>query len=140
MPATEPEITEIDHLALVVTDIERTVEFYERVLGMRRIDFEFRGRSRTALAFGARKLNLHETGSEELPQPSGAGPGATDLCLLTETPIDRVLSHLEAEGVAVEHGPDDADGARGDLWSVWFRDPDGNLIEVANEVGEPERS
>lgn len=127
-------VEEIDHLALVVADVERTVEFYERVLGMRRIDFEFRGRPRIALAFGRRKLNLHQAGAEELPQPSGARPGACDLCLLTSTPIDRVAEEFRSAGIALEHGPDAADGARGELRSVWLRDPDGNLIEIANEA------
>lgn len=125
-------VAQLDHVVLTVRDLEGTVAFYERVLGMRRV--EFAGGTRIALAFGGQKLNLHEQGNEFLPNAREAGPGSADLCLLLETPLDDVLVHLKSQGVALEHGPDDADGATGPLRSVWIRDPDGNLVELAEAV------
>lgn len=123
-------LTGLDHLVLTVSDLRATVDFYERVLGMRA--FTFAGGKRTALAFGEQKLNLHELGREHLPNAAVARPGTADFCLLTGTPLGEVVAHVAACGVELEHGPDAADGAQHPLCSVWFRDPDGNLVEVAN--------
>ncbi len=125
-------VARLDHVVLTVRDLDATTAFYERVLGMRRI--EFAGGTRVALAFGEQKLNLHEQGSEFLPNAREARPGSADLCLLVETPLDQVLAHLRSQGVALEHGPDGADGATGPLRSVWIRDPDGNLVELAEKT------
>lgn len=125
---------DIDHFALIVADIGRTVEFYERVLGMRAVEFEFRGRRRTALRFGEHKRNLHEPGTAEAPMPRVAQPGSVDLCLLVDDPVERIAEELSHLGVEIVHGPDRADGATGELNSVWVRDPDGNLIELANRT------
>lgn len=119
-------------MVLTVRDLDATVAFYERVLGMRRVDFA--GGTRVALAFGEQKLNLHVHGHEFLPNARDARPGTADFCLLVDAPLDEVIAQLEAEGVAPEHGPDGADGARGTLRSVWIRDPDGNLVELAEET------
>lgn len=123
-------VTHLDHFVLTVADIERTCDFYERVLGMKRALF---GEGRTALHFGNQKINLHP--ADNLPDPNvrHATPGAADLCFITTTPIAEVVQHLEAEGIAVITGPDQRAGARADLVSVYFYDPDENLIEVANE-------
>jgi catechol 2,3-dioxygenase-like lactoylglutathione lyase family enzyme len=126
-------VTGLDHLVLTVRDLAATIDFYERTLGMRA--FSFAGGSRWALAFGSEKLNLHELGNEYLPNARHAQPGSADLCLLTETPIDAVIAHLESLDVQIELGPTRADGATGELCSVYVRDPDGNLVEVANRVG-----
>lgn len=133
-PAALAPVRDIDHLVLTVRDVAATVEFYERVLGMR--SFTFAQDSRTALSFaaGERKVNLHEVGREHLPNARAAGPGTADLCFLVDEPIDVVAARLQEQGVEVEHGPDRADGARGDLRSVWLRDPDGNLVELAQSV------
>jgi catechol 2,3-dioxygenase-like lactoylglutathione lyase family enzyme len=125
-------IEDLDHFVLTVRDIDATTSFYERVLGMRA--FTFADGARTAIAFGEHKINLHEVGREHLPNARDAGPGSADVCFLTATPLEEVVDHLAALEVPIEHGPDAADGARGPLRSVWFRDPDGNLIEVANRA------
>jgi hydroxymethylpyrimidine/phosphomethylpyrimidine kinase len=130
--AGEIAIAGIDHLVLTVGDLGATIEFYERVLGMRA--FTFADGTRTALAFAGHKLNLHELGRELLPNARDARPGSADFCLLTETPPDQVVAQLRAHGVEIEHGPDRADGAEGPLKSVWIRDPDGNLVELANRM------
>lgn len=123
-------IAGIDHVVLTVSNLPASVDFYERVLGMR--PYAFADGTRTALAFADQKFNLHELGREILPNARVARAGSADLCLLVEAPMDLVVAQLEAHGVEVEQGPAAADGATGPLNSVWIRDPDGNLIELAN--------
>jgi len=123
-------VAALDHIVLTVRDIAATVEFYERVLGL--VPVTFANGTRTALAFGVQKINLHEQGHEFLPNARNARPGSADMCLLTKTPLHEVVAHLRARGVEIEHGPDAADGAQEPLRSLWIRDPDGNLVELAN--------
>jgi catechol 2,3-dioxygenase-like lactoylglutathione lyase family enzyme len=124
----------IDHVVLTVADVDRTLAFYERVLGMTPVSF---GEGRRALAFGDQKLNLHQAGREFEPKALRPTPGAIDLCLTTDVPLDQVAAHLRSESVVIEHGPVDKIGARSTLRSLYFRDPDGNLIEVSNEIAAP---
>ncbi len=119
----------LDHLVLTVTDIDRTCEFYERVLGMKSVVF---GDDRRALTFGSQKINLHEVGREFEPKAAAPMPGSADLCFLTKTPLEEVIEHLCASGVPVEEGPVRRTGARGQVESIYLRDPDGNLIEISN--------
>lgn len=125
---TPLRITGIDHLVLTVADVERTIAFYQRVLGMQPVDF---GEGRRALAFGSSKINLHEVGRELLPRATQPTPGSADLCLVTELPQSRVLDHLAVCGIPVEEGPVPRTGARGPITSTYLRDPDGNLIEIS---------
>lgn len=126
------KVQRIDHVVLTVEDVERTVNFYERVLGMTAVSF---GEGRRALTLGDQKLNLHEAGREFEPKALRPTPGAIDLCFTTDVPLAEVAAHLRAESIVIEHGPVDKIGARRALRSLYFRDPDGNLIEVSNEVG-----
>jgi catechol 2,3-dioxygenase-like lactoylglutathione lyase family enzyme len=126
------KVRRIDHVVHTVADLDRTLAFYERVLGMTPVSF---GQGRRALAFGDQKLNLHQAGREFEPKALRPTPGAIDLCLTTDVPLDEVTAHLRSESVVIEHGPVDKVGARSALRSLYFRDPDGNLIEVSNEVG-----
>jgi len=125
------KIRSIDHVVLTVADVQRTLDFYERALGMTPVAF---GEGRRALAFGDQKLNLHQAGREFEPKALVPTKGSADLCLLTDVPIAEVVAHLQRTGVSIELGPVDKTGARRPLRSIYFRDPDGNLIEVANEV------
>jgi catechol 2,3-dioxygenase-like lactoylglutathione lyase family enzyme len=122
-------VARLDHLVLTVADVDRTCEFYESVLGMRRITF---GDGRTAMRFGDQKLNLHQHGNEVFPNARHAAPGTADLCFILETPIEQVVAELEAAGVPIELGPAEKDGALGPITSVYIRDPDENLIELSN--------
>lgn len=122
-------IDRIDHVVLTVFDLDRTIDFYARVLGMQPVTF---GEGRRALAFGRQKLNLHQAGREFEPKALKPAPGAVDLCFITETPLAEVIAHLQAQGVAIVQGPVPKTGATGPLNSVYVRDPDGNLVEVAN--------
>ena len=123
----------LDHLVLTVADIDRTRDFYERVLGMEPVVF---GEGRHALAFGTQKINLHEAGREFEPKAATPTPGSADLCFLTNSSVAEVVEHLEANGVEMIEGPVRRTGATGPITSVYFRDPDGNLIEVSSRLGE----
>lgn len=125
----------IDHLVLTVRDLPATCAFYHRVLGMEVITF---GAGRTALRFGGQKINLHEAGREPAPRAAHPTPGSGDLCLRTTAPLAAWLDHLRASGVAVELGPVSRTGARSPIESVYLRDPDGNLIEIARETAAPD--
>ena len=122
-------IDRIDHIVLTVHDLERTIAFYSRVLGMEPVTF---AGGRRALAFGRQKLNLHQAGREFEPKALAPAPGAIDLCFISETPLADVIAKLKAEGVVIIEGPVDKTGALGPMKSVYFRDPDGNLLEVSN--------
>ena len=126
-------INGLDHLVLTVTDVEASVAFYERALGMTPVTF---AGGRRALAFGAQKINLHPHGREFEPKAARPTPGSADLCFLTARPLAEVQAHLAACGVAIVEGPVRRTGATGPILSVYFRDPDGNLIEVANRLAE----
>ena len=123
------EIDRLDHLVLTVADIDRTCAFYRDVLGM---SVETFGAGRTALKFGRQKFNLHQAGREFLPKADRPTPGSADLCLIASTPLDEVIAHLNDMGVAIEEGPVARTGAMGPILSVYFRDPDLNLVEVSN--------
>lgn len=126
-------IEALDHLVLIVRDLDATLAFYVDVLGMRH---EHPGDGRDALHFGDQKLNLHVAG-RELPLRAGAAtPGSADLCLLTRTPVEGVVRVLEAAGVEVVEGPVERTGATGPLLSVYVRDPDGNLVEISNALAD----
>jgi catechol 2,3-dioxygenase-like lactoylglutathione lyase family enzyme len=123
------DIDRIDHIVLTVFDIERTISFYSRVLGMEPVAF---AGGRRGLAFGRQKLNLHQAGREFEPKALAPAPGAIDLCFIASTALEEVIETLREEGVAIIEGPVDKTGALGPMKSVYFRDPDGNLIEVSN--------
>ena len=128
-------IDRVDHFVLTVADIDATCDFYEKALGMKRDDFQAReGDIRSALLFGRNKINLHPYPSPY--EPKGVNPvaGAGDFCLITDTPIEKVMAHLEGIGVEIEVKPSSRTGAMGELRSIYFRDPDGNLVEVSNYV------
>jgi catechol 2,3-dioxygenase-like lactoylglutathione lyase family enzyme len=123
----------LDHLVLTVANIGRTRDFYEQVLGMEPVVF---GEGRHALAFGAQKINLHEAGQEFEPKASVLTPGSADLCFLTNASVAEVVEHLEANSVEIIEGPVRRTGATGPIMSVYFRDPDGNLLEVSGRLEE----
>lgn len=125
---TDLHIDRLDHLVLTVADIATACDFYQRVLGMEVIDV---GAGRKALRFGMQKINLHAHGKEFEPKADRPTPGAADLCLITYATMEEILAHLDAQGVVVEEGPVQRTGATGPILSVYVRDPDANLIEVA---------
>lgn len=123
------KIERLDHFVLTVADIQRTVDFYTQVMGMRAETF---GAGRMALHYGQQKINLHLKGHEIEPKALVAVCGSADLCFITSTPLDEVLAELRAKGVEVIDGIVPRTGALGPIQSIYFRDPDGNLIEVSS--------
>ena len=121
-------IERLDHLVLTVRDIAATCAFYSRVLGMEEVTF---GEGRKALTFGRNKFNLHEAGREFEPKAQRPTPGSADLCLIAEGRLENVVAHLRACDVPILEGPVRRTGALGAIMSVYFRDPDQNLIEVS---------
>ena len=123
------KITELDHLVLTVKNIDVTCEFYSKILGLSVIEF---AEGRKALQFGQQKFNLHQAGKEFEPKADKPTVGAIDLCLISETPLKKVIDELKQKSIAIEEGPIERTGATGKLLSVYIRDPDNNLIEIAN--------
>jgi len=131
-PSHAMNVKAIDHIVLTVKDIEATCAFYARVLGMSVTTF---GGGRKALSFGTQKINLHQSGHEFEPKAEKPTPGSADLCFVTSLPISDVVEHVRACEVELLEGPVERTGASGPLTSVYFRDPDGNLIEVSAYEG-----
>lgn len=127
------QIDSLDHLVLTVRSIHATVFFYTRTLAMEEV---ISPDGRVSLRFGSQKINLHPAGGEFAPMAENPQPGSADLCFLTTTPLDEVIRHLQNVGVAIIEGPVCRHGATGPLLSIYFRDPDENLIEVANLIPE----
>jgi catechol 2,3-dioxygenase-like lactoylglutathione lyase family enzyme len=121
------KIERLDHLVLTVKNVEDTCHFYSTVLGMEIVFFES---GRRALSFGNQKINLHEAGSEIKPHAQNPTVGSGDLCFISDTPLPAVIEHLRPFGVKIEEGPVEHTGAMGKIRSIYFRDPDNNLIEV----------
>ncbi|MDE2515198.1 MAG: VOC family protein [Rhodospirillales bacterium] len=125
-------IDRLDHLVLNVADVEIAASWYQRVLGMERE--EFGADRRTALKFGGQKINLRpaETDPRSWITGTNAGPGAGDLCFITAVGPEEVIRHLHECGIAILEGPVARTGALGPMRSVYCRDPDGNLVEIAS--------
>ena len=122
------KINRLDHLVLTVANLQATCDFYEQVLGMQVITFN----GRKALAFGNQKINLHEKGKEFEPKAQHPTPGSADLCFITETPVEEVYRELQGKQIPIIEGIVDRTGATGKIRSIYFRDPDQNLVEVSN--------
>lgn len=122
----------VDHLVLTVEDIEATTRFYEKALGFERESFRGPdGQPRFALKFGDQKINLQDRNTVTPTKARLPTLGSGDFCLIAAVPLEHVLEHLEGAGIRIEAGPVPRRGALGALRSVYFRDPDGNLVEVA---------
>ncbi|CAG5117716.1 unnamed protein product, partial [Candidula unifasciata] len=122
-------ISHLDHLVLTVKDINQTVEFYTKVLGMELIIFNG---GRKAVKFGNQKINLHEHHKEIEPKAATPTPGSADLCFIASSDLEQVIEHIKACKVEIIEGPVRRTGAVGPMSSVYIRDPDGNLIEISN--------
>ncbi|MDE0797731.1 MAG: VOC family protein [Alphaproteobacteria bacterium] len=108
------------------------MDFYTKVLGMEHVAF---GDNLHSVHFGDQKFNIHDASTNVSPKAKNIVPGSEDFCLISETSVSQVIQHLQDCGVTVEQGPVTRSGAAGVLQSVYFRDPDGNLVEVSNVIG-----
>ena len=130
-------VQSLDHIVLTVRSIEDTLDFYTNILGMKAETFsspKAPNGKRHALVFGDQKINLHLSGHEFEPKADKVQPGSGDLCFLTDTNVDQLLLKLKGKNIEVLEGGKvvDRTGARGQLRSLYVRDPDGNLVEVSN--------
>jgi len=124
------KVSGFDHIVLAVADVTRARRFYERVLGM---ESREERPGKWSLHFGEGKISLQDIAA--VPKIArGTVPGSGNFCLLTETPIEAVVTHLEREGVAIVEGPGERMGATGRIMSVYFNDPEENLVEVSNRL------
>lgn len=121
-------IDRVDHLVLTVADVDRAAEFYERILGMKTVAFPG---DRRAVSFGQQTIKLHAASELVEPTATHPVPGSANLCFITDSAISEVQEHLRANDVRIEEGPVGRTGAFGPITSLYLRDPDGNLIEVA---------
>jgi len=124
-------IKSLDHLVLTITDEAATRHFYCDGLGMTWITF---ADDRHALAFGSQKINIHIFGRSFLPHAAKPTPGAADLCFLAEGELEAIAEHMAEQGYPALEGPVERSGAIAPLLSLYWRDPDGNLIEVSRPL------
>lgn len=124
-------ISNLDHFVLTVKDIAVSCNFYNSVLGLEIISF---GGNRKALRIGSQKINLHQAGEEIMPCAKHPTPGSADLCFITPASISDFKNHLAEYNVEIELGPVPRNGAQGKMSSLYFRDPDHNLIEISQYI------
>ncbi|ENW06456.1 VOC family protein [Acinetobacter beijerinckii] len=123
------KVSHLDHLVLTVADIEISCQFYQSALNFEVITF---GENRKALKFGNQKINLHQVGKEFEPKALHPTAGSADLCFIAETPLEEVIAYLQTQNIDIIEGPIERTGAMGKILSIYLRDPDQNLIEIAN--------
>ncbi|HVR28080.1 MAG TPA: VOC family protein [Thermoanaerobaculia bacterium] len=124
------KLTGLDHLVLCVRDVKRTISFYRDLLGMEPRE-ERPGK--WSLHFGVNKISLQDaTAHPEIAQDTV--PGTGNFCVLTDEPVEQFAAVLCEHGIEIVAGPAERDGAAGRIRSVYFRDPDGNLVETSNPL------
>ena len=124
-------IERIDHFVLTVQSRAETCKFYQRVLGFEVQQIEGKP---TALTFGRQKINLHEIGHTFEPKARQPTPGSGDFCLIATKPMEEIQERLKEQSVDIEVGPVERFGAEGRMSSIYFRDPDGNLVEISQYI------
>lgn len=128
-------IDRIDHIVLTVTDIEVTTQYYEKTFGFEREFFKGpEGQPRYALRFGQLKINLQDRDTETPTKARVPTIGSGDFCLISSVPLDDFIEHLKKNHIPIDVGPVPRRGALGPIRSVYLRDPDGNLVEVAEYI------
>lgn len=131
-----PDIVTFDHIVLNVANVEDSATWYARVLGMKREEMTppSGGAPRVSMTFGRHKINLRPVNASQEEWFTARVPraGSDDLCFLTTTDPTRLADHLDACRVPIELGPVTKKGAMGAICSIYVRDPDGNLVEIAS--------
>ena len=127
-------ITSIDHIVLTSKDVDKTIEFYTKVLGMtlERFLVANEKNERLALKFGNQKINIHDANSPFSPHAEYPTSGSIDICFLSRIDLKEWSKIFATNNIAIENGPIRKTGATGPLMSLYVRDPDGNLIEISN--------
>ena len=129
-------ITSIDHIVLTSKDVDKTIEFYTKILGMTLELFPVANEQnkRLALKFGNQKINIHDASSPFSPHAKNPTSGSIDICFLSHVDLTEWSKIFAANNITIENGPIRKTGATGSLMSLYVRDPDGNLIEISNTI------
>ena len=131
------KLEKIDHVVITVKDLNKTIDFYTNILGMKLEEFSSssdNNQIRYALSFGSLKINIHEEKKTIQPNALNPSSGSMDICFISKNKINDWVHHLVKKGINIEIGPEKKTGALGPILSIYIRDPDFNLIEISNQL------
>ena len=131
------KLEKIDHVVITVKDLNKTIDFYTNILGMKLEEFSSTlddSQIRHALSFGSQKINIHEEKKPFKPNALHPNSGSMDICFISKNKINDWVHHLVNKGINIEIGPEKKTGALGPILSIYIRDPDFNLIEISNQL------
>ena len=131
------KLEKIDHVVITVKNLNKTIDFYTNILGMKLEQFSSsldNNQSRYAVNFGSQKINIHEEIKPIKPNALNPSSGSMDICFISKNKINDWVHHLVKKGINVEIGPERKTGALGPILSIYVRDPDFNLIEISNQL------
>ena len=131
------KLEKIDHVVITVKDLNKTIDFYTNILGMKLEEFSSsldNKQIRYAVSFGSQKINIHEEKKPIKPNALNPSSGSMDICFISKNKINNWVHHLVKKGINIEIGPEKKTGALGPILSIYIRDPDFNLIEISNQL------
>ena len=131
------KLENIDHVVITVKDLNKTIDFYTNILGMKLEKFFSsldNNQIRYAVSFGSQKINIHEEKKPIKPNALNPCSGSMDICFISKNKINDWIYHLVKKGINIEIGPEKKTGALGPILSIYIRDPDFNLIEISNQL------
>ena len=131
------KLEKIDHVVITVKNLNKTIDFYTNILGMKLEEFTSsldNDQIRYAVSFGSQKINIHEEKKPIKPNALNPSSGSMDICFISQNKINDWMNHLEKKGINIEIGPEKKTGALGPILSIYIRDPDFNLIEISNQL------
>ena len=131
------KLEKIDHVVITVKNLNKTIDFYTKILGMKLEEFASsldNDQIRYAVSFGSQKINIHEEKKPIKPNALNPSSGSMDICFISKNKINDWVHHLVKKGINIEIGPEKKTGALGPILSIYIRDPDFNLIEISNQL------
>ena len=131
------KLEKIDHVVITVKDLNKTIDFYTNILGMKLEEFSSsldNDQIRYAVSVGSQKINIHEEKKPIKPNALNPSSGSMDICFISKNKINDWVHHLVKKGINIEIGPEKKTGALGPILSIYIRDPDFNLIEISNQL------
>ena len=131
------KLEKIDHVVITVKNLNKTIYFYTKILGMKLEEFDSslnNDQIRYAVSFGSQKINIHEEKKPIKPNALNTSSGSMDICFISKNKINDWVHHLVKKGINIEIGPEKKTGALGPILSIYIRDPDFNLIEISNQL------
>ena len=131
------KLEKIDHVVITVKNLNKTIDFYTNILGMKLEEFSSsldNDLIRYAVSFGSQKINIHEEKKPIKPNALNPSSGSMDICFISKNKINDWVHYLVKKGINIEIGPEKKTGALGSILSIYIRDPDFNLIEISNQL------